>query len=150
MTVSTRIGAGVGALAVLAAAAGWWWWHDRGGIDPTDARQVARGADLYRRHCAECHGAKLEGEPDWQVRKPSGELPAPPHDASGHTWHHPDDMLFGITKHGIARFAPPDYKSNMPGFVGTLSDAEIRAVLAYIKSTWPEDIRRRQDAMNRR
>ncbi|SFP84406.1 hypothetical protein SAMN04488047_11438 [Tranquillimonas alkanivorans] len=26
----------------------------------------------------------------------------------------------------------------MPAFEGVLSDAEIEAVLAYIKSTWPE------------
>jgi mono/diheme cytochrome c family protein len=82
--------------------------------------------------------------PRRRARKPSGELPAPPHDATGHTWHHPDQQLFAITKHGMARFAPADYKSAMPAFVGTLSDRDIRAVIAYIKSTWPEDIRRRQ------
>jgi mono/diheme cytochrome c family protein len=63
-------------------------------------------------------------------------MPAPPHDESGHTWHHPDDMLFDITKHGIARYAPPGYQSDMPAFGGVLSDDEIRAVLAFIKSHW--------------
>jgi mono/diheme cytochrome c family protein len=29
----------------------------------------------------------------------------------------------------------------MPAFAGTLTDEEIAAVLTYIKSTWPEDIR---------
>lgn len=133
------------------AVAGWWaWGWQRDDIDPGNPRQVALGQQLYARHCAECHGANLEGEAEWRVRRPSGELPAPPHDASGHTWHHPDEQLFAITKHGIARFAPPDYKSAMPSFVGRLTDAEIRAVLAFIKSTWPEEIRKRQGSLNRR
>jgi hypothetical protein len=45
-------------------------------------------------------GANLEGQPNWKERQANGRLPAPPHDASGHTWHHPDAQLFGITKQG--------------------------------------------------
>jgi mono/diheme cytochrome c family protein len=33
----------------------------------------------------------------------------------------------------------------MPGFGGALADDEILAVIAYIKSTWPDEIRRAQD-----
>nr|CAM74453.1 Cytochrome c, class I [Magnetospirillum gryphiswaldense MSR-1] len=121
-----------------------------GRIDPDDSAQVARGKEVYALHCAQCHGGQLQGQPDWRIRLPSGALPAPPHDVSGHTWHHADEYLFAVTKHGLARFAPPDYKSDMPSFVGKLSDADIRASLAYIKSSWPEDIRRRQETLNRR
>jgi mono/diheme cytochrome c family protein len=135
------------ALAVSGVAA--WLSLGNRAMDAGDSRQVALGAQVYAAHCAECHGAHLEGEPDWRTRKPSGQLPAPPHDIGGHTWHHPDEQLFAITKHGMSRFAPPDYKTAMPAFIGRLSDSEIRAVIAYIKSTWPEDIRRRQDALNR-
>ncbi|HLO78260.1 MAG TPA: cytochrome c [Magnetospirillum sp.] len=138
------------ATALAAGGALLWWWPGDDRINPDDSRQVARGATLYASHCAECHGARLEGQADWRVRKPSGELPAPPHDISGHTWHHTDEQLFGITKHGMARYAPPDYKSAMPAFVGKMTDGDIRAVIAYIKSTWPEDIRRRQDGLNRK
>jgi mono/diheme cytochrome c family protein len=64
-------------------------------------------------------------------------MPAPPHDESGHTWHHPPQVLFGITKFGfVPPFAPAGYESDMPAFAGTLSDDEIRAVLAYIESHW--------------
>lgn len=138
--------------AALAAAiaAGTWLLDESEVMDPGNPRQVARGAQVYADHCAQCHGARLEGEPDWQVRKPSGELPAPPHDSSGHTWHHDDAHLFALTKHGLARYAPPDYKSAMPAFIGKLSDADIRAVIAFIKSTWPDDVRRRQESRNRR
>ncbi len=64
-------------------------------------------------------------------------MPAPPHDGSGHTWHHPDAVLFGITKKGVVPpYAPVGYESDMPAFAGKLSDDEIWAVLAYIKSHW--------------
>ncbi len=108
------------------------------------AVQLALGKKIYDARCAACHGADLEGQPDWRRRLASGELPAPPHDASGHTWHHPDPWLFDVTKHGTLRFAPPGYKSAMLGFADVLSDAEIRAVLAHIKASWPPEIRARQ------
>jgi mono/diheme cytochrome c family protein len=110
-------------------------------IDPTDAKQVGVGASVYVTHCAACHGATLEGQPNWRRRLPNGRLPAPPHDANGHTWHHPDEVLFGITKNGLVPpYAPADYASDMPAFGGVLSDDEIRAVLAYIQSRWPKPV----------
>jgi mono/diheme cytochrome c family protein len=107
-----------------------------------DPRQLALGASVYAQHCAACHGAKLEGQPDWQKKLPDGRFRAPPHDDSGHTWHHPDEVLFGITKHGLAPpYAPAGYQSDMPAFAGKLSDDEIRAVLAYIRSRWSSEVR---------
>ena len=95
------------------------------------------GAALYAQHCGTCHGMRLEGQPNWQQRLPNGRMPAPPHDESGHTWHHPDDVLFGITKHGLVPpYAPAGYASDMPAFAGALSDHEIRSVLAFIASHW--------------
>jgi mono/diheme cytochrome c family protein len=99
---------------------------------------LARGRQLYLDNCASCHGAKLEGQPDWQRPLAAGRMPAPPHDASGHTWHHPDRVLFEITKRGPASVVGGGYASDMPGFAGVLSDAQITLVLDYIKSTWPE------------
>lgn len=137
--------------AAAVAAAGWILWRGNGaGIPLHDPSRIALGKALYASHCASCHGASLEGEPDWQTRKPSGELPAPPHDASGHTWHHADEQLFAIIKHGMARFAPPGYKTAMPSFVGVLTDSEIRSVLAYVQSTWPAEIRDRRAAMTKK
>jgi mono/diheme cytochrome c family protein len=105
--------------------------------DAHDAAKVALGAKVYAQQCAACHGAKLEGQPDWRKRLANGRLPAPPHDESGHTWHHPDQMLFGITKNGLVPpYAPKDYETDMPAFGGKLTDEEIWAVLAYIKSHW--------------
>jgi mono/diheme cytochrome c family protein len=120
-----------------------------GGADPRDPRQLALGARVYAEHCASCHGADLEGQPDWRQRRPDGRLPAPPHDETGHTWHHPDRHLFEVTKHGTGAIAPPGYRTNMIGFGDRLSDTEIWAALAFIKSAWPPEIRRRQEALNR-
>lgn len=115
-----------------------------GKADPGDAGQVATGKRVYEAHCLSCHGAKLEGQPRWRERLPNGRLPAPPHDATGHTWHHPDAVLFRIVKEGVANVVGGNYESDMPPYKGVLNDAQIWAVLAYIKSTWPEEIRRRQ------
>jgi mono/diheme cytochrome c family protein len=106
------------------------------------ALQLARGRTPYEQHCAVCHGLKLEGQPNWRERLPNGRLPAPPHDDTGHTWHHSHDMLFGIVKYGLVpgKYAPPNYESDMPAFGGVLSDAEIDAVLAYISSHWSAKI----------
>ena len=100
--------------------------------------QLALGEKIYAQHCAACHGANLEGQPNWRERMANGRMPAPPHDESGHTWHHTDEVLFGITKQGLVpgKYAPPGYQSDMPAFGGTLSDAEIRAVLAFIQGHW--------------
>lgn len=104
---------------------------------------LALGEGLYRQHCASCHGANLEGQPGWRQRLPNGRFPAPPHDSTGHTWHHPDEALFGITKSGLVPpYAPAGYESDMPAFGGKLSDREIRAVLGYIESRWPPEVRK--------
>jgi len=139
-------------LGVVLAAAGaaWWWTAGQGSgdgvsrIDPTDAELVALGDRVYAENCAACHGAGLEGQANWRSRKADGRMPAPPHDATGHTWHHDDATLFMVTKYGPQAIVGNDYQSDMPAYDGTLRDADIRAVLAYIKSTWPAQIRERQ------
>lgn len=121
--------------------------HPAGTMGAASAKQVNHGKILYGQHCASCHGVNLEGQQNWQERLPSGRLPAPPHDASGHTWHHTDQQLFEITKDGLGKFAGPDYPTDMPKFAGILTDDDIRAVLAFIKSTWPERQRATQERM---
>lgn len=124
-----------GALAVQ------WWPTPRVEADPDDAAQVAAGRVVYTQYCAACHGDRLQGQPDWEKRLPNGRMPAPPHDESGHTWHHPDPVLFGIIRTGLVPpYAPDGYQSDMPAFGEHLSDAEIMAVLAYIKSHWSAKI----------
>lgn len=145
--------AGLG-LAVLAVIVGGTYWIWRGSeavkLRPESAPMVARGQAVYTRECASCHGAQLEGQPNWRQPGANGVLPAPPHDASGHTWHHPDDLLFRIVKYGTAKVANmPDYRSGMPVYEAKLSDEEIVAELSYIKSRWPPSVRARHDELNR-
>ena len=111
--------------------------------DATDPALVGLGQTVYRQHCASCHGARMEGQPNWQERRADGRLPAPPHDETGHTWHHSDRQLFAITKRGVAGIVP-GYQSDMPAYADIISDREIWAALAYIKSSWPAAIRARQ------
>lgn len=109
-----------------------------GSILPYDRPDiVAQGKDIYAEWCAACHGENLEGADNWREPDADGLLPAPPHDETGHTWHHPDTQLFLITKYGTEALVGGTYRSNMAGFGEQLSDDEILAVLAYIKSTWP-------------
>jgi len=105
--------------------------------EPVTQEALGLGQEFYAARCASCHGADLEGQPDWKRRLDTGRMPAPPHDQSGHTWHHADRALFQITKGGVGAIVP-GYESDMPAFEGVLNDAEIAAVLAWIKSTWPE------------
>ena len=117
--------------------------------DATNSKAVVQGQALYAEHCASCHGENLQGQADWQVTQPDGTLPAPPHDDSGHTWHHPDALLFNYTRQGGQALAPEGFKSAMPGFADKLSDSEIWAVLSFIKSKWSIEAQIRQARMNR-
>lgn len=153
MNAKRWIWAGIGlAIVVGGAFYGVAIWRERETVraDPANVELVREGRAVYRAQCASCHGANLEGERNWRQRRPDGTLPAPPHDANGHTWHHADKVLFDITKHGGQRNAPPGFVSRMPGFAENLTDREIFAVLAYIKSRWPEPVRQRQALINDR
>ena len=149
--------AGTAVLAVLVALGGYISWRagissadPAGLLRPDDPALVTQGAAVYAQACAACHGNALQGEPDWQTANADGTLPAPPHDATGHTWHHADELLFRITKFGTQdALGLENYASNMPAFEGTLTDAEIIAALSFIKASWPEEIRSQHDRLNR-
>lgn len=108
-------------------------------IDAHDTAAIEKGRAIYAAHCAACHGANLEGQPNWERQLADGTYPAPPQDASGHTWHHSDTELFVMVRDG----GDPDKTaplSFMPSFGKSLSDDDIIAVLAFIKSSWPPDV----------
>ena len=109
-------------------------------LDYLEDSTVQLGSVLYAEQCASCHGRNLEGQSDWHKRDQDGYLPAPPHDETGHTWHHTDKYLFEMTKYGIQAFAGEEYKTRMPVYKDILSDSEIIAVLSFIKSRWPAEV----------
>ncbi|MDP1715722.1 MAG: c-type cytochrome [Anaerolineales bacterium] len=94
--------------------------------------KVSQGEILYAQYCAKCHGANLEGAANWKQSLPDGSLMPPPHDSSGHTWHHADELLIGIIENG----GDPVYNSKMPLFKDQLSRDETAAILEFIKSKW--------------
>src|SRR5690349_8579944 len=116
--------------------------------DADDPPLVVRGDRIYAAECAGCHGAHLEGQSNWQVADARGHVRAPPHDGTGHSWEHSDEDLFRLTKNSVYDTAPEGYVSDMPAFASRLSDAEIWAVLAFIKSTWPAGVRAAQATRN--
>ena len=115
-------------------------------IDVSDQQLVATGQEVYETYCAACHGFELEGQPEWQQPYADGSLKAPPHDETGHTWHHSDAYLVESIKLGGARLEPNIGVSAMPAYEDTLTDQQIAAVLAYIKSSWPQEILEAQSA----
>ena len=111
-----------------------------------DQEVVNQGKKVYQTHCAVCHGINLKGQQGWNKIDAKNNILAPPHDETGHTWHHSDEELFFLTKYGGSGKAGGI--SAMPGYEQILSDKEIISVLSYIKSTWPIDIRLRHDQIN--
>ncbi len=115
-------------------------------------RDIRSGEKLYAEHCASCHGINLEGKPNWRTPNEDGILPAPPHNETGHTWHHDNQLLFDYTRLGgeaaLAERGISNFKSGMPGFMAVVSDEQIWSILAYIRSTWPSKIQEIQSAKN--
>jgi len=142
----------LGAVGIIAFALLWMPGADEQDtavrLEPDKAETVRMGAAIYSEHCADCHGSELEGQPNWRSRDADDYLPAPPHDETGHTWHHSDELLFRMTKVGVAKLAGGDYRTKMPAYDGVLTDQQIIAVLSYIKSRWPERMKRRHDRIN--
>ena len=135
-------------LGLAVSGAGYWWFiQGTGGAIPDGAvssesaqalypQQVAQGQVIYQTYCAQCHGPEGEGAPNWREQNPDDTYPPPPHDSTGHTWHHGDGLLFRIVRDGGAIYETPGFKSAMPPFGDRLSPEEIRAVITYLKSLW--------------
>jgi mono/diheme cytochrome c family protein len=82
-----------------------------------------RGRELYAQHCKGCHGDKGKGD------GPAARFfTAAPRDLSNMEWMvaNPDSLLRSMIGKGVKG-------SPMPGFAGQLSDAEITAVIEYLR-----------------
>lgn len=106
-----------------------------------DVGQVKFGRTLYPQYCASCHGANAEGALKWQERDEHGELPAPPHDAEGHTWRHSDAELYEMVSKGWRDPFNKTERLTMPAFGDTLEPKQIRAVITYLKTLWTPEQR---------
>lgn len=92
--------------------------------------RVEAGERVYAANCAQCHGP---------VKSPVAISAAPVHGDAGHTWHHPDRLLYQWI------LDRPPLATIMPAFRGVLSEEEVLEVLAYIKSNWLPEIQERQN-----
>ncbi|MFV1998216.1 MAG: cytochrome c [Acidiferrobacterales bacterium] len=96
---------------------------------------VQQGLQLYRANCASCHGDQGQGAPNWQQSGTDGKLPPPPLNGTGHAWHHPMPVLVSTIKNGTRRIG-----GNMPPWQEKLTDTEIRAIIAWLQSRWPDEL----------
>ena len=116
-------------------------------LNPDDKVTILLGKSVYVQNCASCHGTKLEGQKNWVLRLPDGLMPAPPHDETGHTWHHSEEQLYNIIRYGL-KFYNENYEGKMQGN-DKLSDEDVWSILAYIKSVWPESIQKKYKTMTK-
>ena len=107
--------------------------------------EVAQGKSLFLDHCASCHGKAAEGTTDWRTTDANGIYPPPPLNGSAHGWHHSLASLEGTIAMGGAQFG-----GVMPGFAGTLSEAEARQTIAYFQSFWSDEVYARWREINDR
>ncbi|RII82835.1 cytochrome c [Neopusillimonas maritima] len=130
----------VGALAVLfvpvVAIASGEQPDSAGALD-----EIQQGRQVYEQSCAVCHGWQGEGAAVWQQPDEKGEMPAPPHDETGHTWRHSDAMLFKMIAKGWRHPFNETDRLTMPAFEDELTDREIRAVIEYLKTLWTNEQR---------
>src|SRR5712691_10063131 len=106
-----------------------------------EASSLDLGRAIYQKHCASCHGADAQGAPHWQASDEHGELPAPPHDAEGHTWRHSDAELYEMVSKGWRDPFNKTKRLTMPGFGDLLSRQQIVAVMSYLKTLWTPEQR---------
>ena len=120
--------------------------HEQAGASQASvpSEQLTDGKTHYEASCASCHGIKGEGQPNWRSPTEQGVYPAPPHNNDGHTWHHPDQQLMEIMAQGGSLPS-----TGMPGFEGTLSQAQMEAILTYIKTFWGTEQRDFQEQVTR-
>lgn len=109
-----------------------------------DTTQVAQGREIYQQYCVTCHGAEAEGAANWATPGPEGFSLPPPHDDTGHTWHHSDRVLYEVIRDGMSDPLRPGSPLRMPAFGDKLSDREIRGVIEYFKSLWSAEHRQWQ------
>jgi mono/diheme cytochrome c family protein len=99
------------------------------------AEGVSRGAPIFARLCADCHGKKAQGDFIWRQQGADGKFPPPPLNGTAHAWHHPIRALGSQIK-----FGAPGGSGSMPGFTQTLSDQDVIDLIAWFQDKWSDEI----------
>jgi mono/diheme cytochrome c family protein len=106
---------------------------------PASAGTSQDGQALFHRYCAGCHGEKAVGQDPATPNGgwlDDGSPIAPALNGTAHSWHHEPELLFDYVKTGSV-----DPESPMPSFGDRLDDGQVRAIIDYFQSLWPEKIR---------
>ncbi len=108
------------------------------------AMAAPAGESVFQSACIACHGVDGQGQfPEAPlVPDSTGRLGAPPHNETGHTWHHSDVLLVRYVTEG--GFSDPTRFYTMPPFGDILTDEQILQVVAYIKTMWTDEQRASQ------
>ncbi|QKT04166.1 cytochrome c [Ectothiorhodospiraceae bacterium 2226] len=111
-------------------------WDQRP-VPPRDfpEERVELGRTLFQQHCATCHGAGAEGDPNWRYRDEQGMFPPPPLNGTAHAWHHPWSELRDIIQHG----SRPG-EGRMPAWNDVLSEEEIDSIIMWFITLWPDEV----------
>ncbi len=103
-----------------------------------EPESIAHGAVLFTEHCAQCHGPKGQGHPDWQTPSDGSFAAAPPLDGTGNDWKRTRLELATTIKTGVRR--KNDKAEIMPAWKGRLNDRDIEDVLNWMQSLWPAEV----------
>jgi mono/diheme cytochrome c family protein len=100
----------------------------QGSAESAGSAAYKRGADIYQQHCADCHGENGRGTP--------GSWPA----LAGNRAVTMDSVANPI-RLVLSGGYPPATSGNprpygMPPFAQTLNDADVAAVLTYVRASW--------------
>ena len=99
-----------------------------GGDDIAAQTTLRLGASVYEQQCAQCHGAQGQGS--------SGAFPA----LAGNRavlLSEPDNLVQMVLHGGYAPATAGNPRPHgMPPFLHVLGDAEVAAVLSYVRGSW--------------
>jgi mono/diheme cytochrome c family protein len=101
-----------------------------GWMAPARADELARGAEIYAANCVSCHGPAGRPEPDSPLVQSLGIVPANFSDTLFNSREPASDWKIVITHGGPAL----GFSEKMPAFGEALTEADIDAVLAYVKT----------------
>lgn len=102
-----------------------------------DPGRLARGAELYREHCAQCHGPQGQGHPDWLTPSDGSYAAAPPLNGTGNDWKRSRAELIAAIRNGAQR---KDGTEIMPRWKGRMSDEEMDDIVSWCQSLWAPDV----------
>lgn len=114
-------------------------------VDPAN-EELHLAQQNYNKWCAHCHGWAGDGQPQVTIENAEqrGYHTVPRHDSEGHTWQHPDQVLFETVKYGVQ--APTNLYPMSP-FDEQFTDEEIFSIIEYIKQWWTDDQRQHQASL---